>query len=50
MPAAFNRSAPLPSAPFRFATLTSTARWGGGGRENRQQPTTKEKYQIYFRT
>ena len=21
---------PLPSAPFRFATLTSTARWGGG--------------------
>ena len=40
---------PSPSAPFRFATLTSTERWE---REEGNNITTNSvpKYQIYFRT
>src|ERR1035441_9495150 len=34
---------PLPSAPFRFATLTSTTRWGGG---QNKTPTTNRKRKV----
>jgi len=43
MPTKIDRSAPLPSAPFRFATLTSTTRWGGG---QNQTPTTQSKRKV----
>ena len=43
MPTKINRSAPLPSAPFRFATLTSTTRWGGG---QNKTPTTSRKRKV----
>jgi len=35
-----------PSAPFRFATLTSTARWGGGAKKpvNNQQRNKSTKF------
>ena len=38
-----DRSAPLPSAAFRFATLTSTTRWGG---EQNKTPTTNRKRKV----
>ena len=38
-----DRSAPLPSAPFRFATLTSTTRRGGG---QNKTPTTNRKRKV----
>src|ERR1039458_6025725 len=34
-------SPPLPSAPFRFATLTSTTRWGGG--QNKTLTTNRKR-------
>lgn len=37
MPTEINRAAPHPSAPFRFATRTSTERWGAA---QRNAPTT----------
>jgi len=43
MPTKIDRSAPLPSAPFRFATLTSTTRWGGG---QNKTPTTNSKRKV----
>ena len=43
MPTKTNYSAPLPSAPFRFATLTSTARWGGG---QNKTPTINRKRKV----
>jgi len=36
-----DHSAPLPSAPFRFATLTSTTRWGGG--QNKTLTTNRKR-------
>jgi len=38
----------FPSAPFRFATLTSTTRWGRKGKRKQQQPTTREKVPNWF--
>ena len=43
MPTKIDRSAPLPSAAFRFATLTSTTRWGGG---QNKTPTTNRKRKV----
>src|ERR1039457_1144875 len=43
MPTQTECSAPLPSAPFRFATLTSTPRWGGG---QSKTPTTNNKRKV----
>src|SRR5882724_4190686 len=44
----FKMKLSFPSAPFRFATLTSTTRWGRKGKRKQQQPTTREKVPNWF--